>query len=203
MSSGSWTPDKVVLRDGDEVGLFNHSYFAGGTYTNTDKPPFFAPYAVKKPGEDAIRVWKMNPSWMDKLITDEMRNNANWEFTKPDHPLQTLMELSDQGKASDAHEAQIDTYRRLFGLKDPTRWTKDHDLFISDLVSRNWGHGYNDATRSLFATSNLDKFYQYGLDLWATANGFGKMETDTTGFVSVPKFVPAVEPLRLRVKFVN
>ncbi|USW55752.1 Putative membrane attack complex component/perforin (MACPF) domain-containing protein [Septoria linicola] len=205
MMSAAWTPNKIVLKDGDEVGLFNHSYYAGGSYTTVDKPPMFAPFAVKKSDEAAIRVWKLDPADFNPLTDDEVRLKPNWAWTSPDRAsIQSLMELSDRGAPiSPTEEAQIETYRKVFTLSG-TNWLDEYDVFL-DKIYRQLSVLNFKFTRAtvgeeawIKARQNvggkLPEMFDGAVKEWAKANGFTQPPGSTE---------PKIEALRLRVRFVN
>lgn len=122
----SWKPNTEILHDGDEVGLFNHSYSAGGTNRNTKWSPYFAPYAFKKPDDQTIRVWKMEPpspeKYLDKFNTPENDRSAfrsrspDWAFLKGGNLVSELLVRDDHCQSSRTTTAGSD-YNQMAHLR--------------------------------------------------------------------------------------
>lgn len=197
-----WTPSAgVKLRDGDEVGLFCHSYHAGGSYITTTDPPWFAPYAVQKPGEDALRVWKLDQFWLSFMRDNKHNNHANWAFMNSGRAnMQSLLERSDRGERIEADNVQVQAYRRVFGPATLQEWTADHEHLTSMFAS--------NLFKQLGFADRLIDARAVGQGKWDdTRRGMERTLSDflSTGVGDAMKRLEMskLEPLRLRVKFVN
>lgn len=202
-SLAPWTPDKLVIRHDDEIGLFCHSYYAGGSYTTITNPPYFAPWIVKKATEDFLRVWKLDPAFLDDNGAQKTVQNApDWAFLFPGRAtIQDLMARSDLGRTDAQEDAQIEVYRKLFGLDSTLAgWNANYDALMGDKVlaaRTNQFWQYDEAwyttQKKRLGTEYMPKEASDGMIKWAEANGF--ME-------ETPVRRAKLEPLRLRVKFV-
>lgn len=194
-----WTPDKHVICHGEEIGLFCHSYYAGGSYTSITNPPYFAPWVVKRDNEDALRVWKLDPAFLaDNGVHQKVISNPNWAFILPGRAsIQDLMARSDVGMANPQEESQIEVYRKLFGLdRSLANWTSNCDDMLGDgiaMLRTTVGETWYDQVRQIVATTYMPKEVAAGMVRWSEANGF--ME-------EAPVRRAKLEPLRLIVKFV-
>lgn len=194
-----WTPDKHVICHGEEIGLFCHSYYAGGTYTTVANPPYFAPWIVKKDNDDALRVWKLDPAFLaDNAVHQKVISNPNWAFILAGRAsIQDLMARSDIGMTNAQEESQIEVYRKLFGLDSTlANWTANCDDLLGDQIAvlrGVAGEAWYNQVKQLVATTFMPKEVGAGMVKWAEANGF--ME-------ETPVRRAKLEPLRLRVKFV-
>lgn len=194
-----WTPDKHVIRHNDEIGLFCHSYYAGGSFTTTNNPPYFAPWVVKKDNEDALRVWKLDPDFLaGNKIHQTVKSNVNWAFIFPDRAsIQDLVARSDTLMASPHEENQVEVYRKLFGLSSNlANWTSNYDDLLGDgavYLRAKLGEAWYNLAKAQIVADYIPKELPAGMMKWAEANGF---------IEETPVRRAKLEPLRLRVKFV-
>lgn len=185
------TISQAPIQHNAEVGLFCHSYHAGGSYTNLNNPPKFAPFLASKDGEAQLRVFKLDQKWMvDSGMTHPaVANDQRWQFLQPQHgTIQALMEKSDLGQTNDVDDAQIEAYRTVF---DQSKWGAAHEVLIPqvNLTMLKNMPGMNGMGMELFKEkikTTMAENVKKNVKQWQDANGI----TD-------------LQPLRLRVKFVD
>ncbi|GIZ37345.1 hypothetical protein CKM354_000079500 [Cercospora kikuchii] len=190
-----WAPDRFAIKHNDEVGLFCHSYWSGGSFTSCDAPPQFAPYVVKSDSDSQLRVFKTDTAIMSLQFTstgmDLMKSDPGWAFLSSDRAsIQSLIEASDVGQSSPSHEAQINTWRGLFTLTGGQTWRNVYELLL----------GVTPANRDATLQSvgdNLEalKSLTVAAISWSTAERLREW--------GVANKVDNLNPVHFKVKFVN
>lgn len=212
-----WKPSTKVLHDGDEVELFNHSYWAGGTYRDIKSPPFFAPFAFKKPDDQTIRVWKNEAPSMNRYFTDPtakkhpsvsygyLRDYPSWNFLTESNLVSELLFRDDHGRSSQStipgsDSMQMDRLRRIYEINDDNGAGFLNSLQVDSETTLKkilWGVLRWTSSHTPgwdFSTWVPERHYLSPGDF---QNGFREYEANL-------KLRPdSLEALRLRIKFVS
>ncbi|PPJ51458.1 hypothetical protein CBER1_09157 [Cercospora berteroae] len=187
-----WVPDRFAIKHNDEVGLFCHSYWSGGSSTSCNAPPRFAPYVVKIDSDSQLRVFKTGTDIISHLTTmDLLKNDPGWAFLNSDRAsIQSLIEASDIGQSSPSDEAQLNTWRGLFSLNSAQTWRNLYELIMGVTpanreITRQWAGDDLEGLKSLLVASIGSSIVEKLRD-WGVANK-----------------VDDLYPVRFKVKFVN
>lgn len=189
--AAQWVTNNPTIRHDAEVGLFCHSHYSGGTYTDKTKPtPLYAPFAVQDSNKQ-LKVFKLDPSWLADSAPASMKNDPRWAFLNSNRTsLQTLLEKSDLFQTNEDEDAQLEAYRSTFNMGDPTKWGPAHELVFGQTPE--WCEAVKRYQPSVF-----DQVKQkYAGVLWM------QVHMATIRWKQLNS-VEDLDPLRLRVKFVN
>ncbi|KAI9796940.1 MAG: hypothetical protein M1833_005886 [Piccolia ochrophora] len=110
-----WTPDQTVIRDGDEVKIYCHSYHSGA-FRSVDEPTYYAPPAMTKTGEPNLRVLEFDQSTWKKFRLQFSIDKSELGFMRTDgQETQSHMDDFDRGMENELQRAELATYRKFFG----------------------------------------------------------------------------------------
>ena len=206
MPRQDWRPRTVILQDGDEVGLFNHSYWAGSVFRRYDYPPRFAPYAFKKSSDSTIRVWKMQPPSLNKYFdvmkvseTDrilQIEQDPSWSFLKGGNAVSDLLVRADRSAPPWSTKPGSDNMA-LFNLRE----------YYNPGVLQSRGYAeFDEQKRTLKA--NLAKNLLWAKSASAAASQQDRPLTLEDYDVGMDAYrtsmnLQSIEPLRLIIRFVS
>lgn len=117
--NNAWKPDTFVIHDGDEVRLFCHSHLSGAfnTTKETDQLPlYFAPYVMRNPNDDNLRVLEIGQNTFSARATGRAAPELNW--SPPGNDIQSAITQYDLGKATNAQKAKLAAYSKFFAYNN-------------------------------------------------------------------------------------